>query len=228
MGEKSKYRLLSLATALSIILTGLGGASLISAAETESYGGGSGTELDPYIISSAEHMAQLDADTFAGNTDGKYYKLTADLTVDNISIGQNRGANDLFVSGTQTLPDAKPFEGTFDGNHHKITYTYNVNYALGGLFTGLKKATVKNLTVMGKAEAPNVIFGSIAAIAQNSVIDNCVSEVEITRARQWTGGIVAIMDGTTITNTENRGNITTDIHASAIASANIQTYLSNR
>lgn len=227
MGKKSKYRLLSLATALSIILTGLGGASLISAAETESYGGGSGTELDPYIISSAEHMAQLDADTVAGNTDGKYYKLTADLTVDNVSIGQNRGANDLFVSGTQTLPDAKPFEGTFDGNHHKIDYTYNVNYALGGLFTGLKKATVKNLTVTGKAEAPNVIFGSIAAIAQNSVIDNCVSEVEITRARQWTGGIVAIMDGTTITNTENRGNITTDIHASAIASDKIQTYLSN-
>ena len=227
MGKKSKYRLLSLATALSIILTGLGGASLISAAETESYGGGSGTEEDPYIISSAEHMAQLDADTVAGNTDGKYYKLTADLTVDNISIGQNRGADDLFVSGTQTLPDAKPFEGTFDGNHHKIDYTYNVNYALGGLFTGLKKATVKNLTVMGKAEAPNVIFGSIAAIAQNSVIDNCVSEVEITRARQWTGGIVAIMDGTTITNTENRGNITTDIHTSAIASDKIQTYLSN-
>ena len=70
MGKKSKCRLLSLATALSIILTGLGGASLISAAETESYGGGSGTELDPYIISSAEHMAQLDADTVAGNTDG--------------------------------------------------------------------------------------------------------------------------------------------------------------
>ena len=92
MGEKSKYRLLSLATALSIILTGLGGASLISAAETESYGGGSGTELDPYIISSAEHMAQLDADTVAGNTDGKYYKLTADITIENLTVGQNKSS----------------------------------------------------------------------------------------------------------------------------------------
>lgn len=195
--------------------------------KTKLFSGGKGVEGDPYIISSVDDLKELDADTVVGNTLGNYYKLTADLTVDNISIGQNRGANDLYVSGTQTLPDAKPFEGTFDGNHHKITYTYNVNYALGGLFTGLKKATVKNLTVMGKAVAPNVIFGSIAAIAQNSVIDNCVSEVEITGARQWTGGIVAIMDGTTITNTENRGNITTDINASAIASANIQTYLSN-
>ena len=191
------------------------------------FGGGSGTESKPYLISSVADFEKLDADTVAGKTDGNYYKLTADLTVDNISIGQNRGANDLYVSGTQTLPDAKPFEGTFDGNHHKITYTYNVNYALGGLFTGLKKATVKNLTVKGNAEAPNVIFGSIAAIAQNSVIENCVSEVVITDARQWTGGIVAIMDGTTITDTENRGNITTDINASAIDSAKIQTYLSN-
>lgn len=210
MGKKSKYRLLSLATALSIILTGLGGASLISAAETESYGGGSGTELDPYIISSAEHMAQLDADTVAGNTDGKYYKLTADITIENLTVGQNKSSTVSSLCSESTyVTDIKPFKGVFDGNNHTVTYTYNQCYAYGGLFSGLEGAVVKNLTVKGTADGANVIFGSVAAVMIDSTIDNCISEVKITNAKKTTGGIAGIMQNSVISNTENRGNITT-------------------
>lgn len=213
MGEKSKYRLLSLATALSIILTGLGGASLISAAETESYGSGSGTELDPYIISSAEHMAQLDADTVAGNTDGKYYKLTADITLSgDFTIGQNRESKTSIASASGAnsfVTDVKPFEGVFDGNFHTVTYTYSDCYAYGGLFSYLEGADVKNLVVKGTSTGANLIFGSVAAVINNSVIDNCISEVEITDARKYTAGIAAIVQDSRITNTENRGCVVT-------------------
>lgn len=211
MGEKSKYRLLSLATALSIILTGLGGASLISAAETESYGGGSGTELDPYIISSAEHMAQLDADTVAGNTDGKYYKLTADITLSgDFTIGQNRSVKSE-IGGTQAddkfISDVKAFQGTFDGNQHTVTYTYENGYAYGGLFSFLDGAEVKNLTVEGTADNTNIIFGSIAAVMNDSKIYNCISNVNISNAEVCTGGIVAVMNNSSVINTENNGSV---------------------
>ena len=209
MGKKSKYRLLSLATALSIILTGLGGASVISAAETESYGG-SGTESDPYLISSAEDMAQLDADTVAGNTDGKYYKLTADITIENLTVGQNKSSTVSSLCSESTyVTDIKPFKGVFDGNNHTVTYTYNQCYAYGGLFSGLEGAVVKNLTVKGTADGANVIFGSVAAVMIDSTIDNCISEVKITNAKKTTGGIAGIMQNSVISNTENRGNITT-------------------
>lgn len=182
------------------------------------YGGGSGTEEDPYIISNAEHLAQLDADTVAVNTAGKYYKLTADIEVTNLTIGQNVAAEALSTAGNgEKVPHAVPFEGTFDGNFHTITYTYNILYGLGGLFSFIDNATVKNLTVAGTAENPSVIFGSVAAIARNSVIENCISKVNVSGGKQMTAGVVAFLEDSTLRNVENHGNIVTAASLSGLS-----------
>ena len=45
------------------------------------YGGGSGTKSNPYLISTPQHLNQLqiDVNTKILNTKGKYYKLTNDI-----------------------------------------------------------------------------------------------------------------------------------------------------
>ena len=212
MSKKVFSRFLSVLLSVSVLVTAIyTGISVF--ADTQEFSGGSGTEIDPYLISSAEHMAQLDADTVAGNTDGKYYKLTADITLTgDFTIGQNRESKTSIASASGAnsfVTDVKPFEGVFDGNFHTVTYTYSDCYAYGGLFSYLEGAEVKNLVVKGTSTGANLIFGSVAAVINNSVIDNCISEVEITDARKYTAGIAAIVQDSRITNTENRGCVVT-------------------
>ena len=151
MSKKLNSRILAIALSVCILATALY-SNIIVFADTQSYSGGSGTNTDPFLIASNEDLAKLDADTVAGKTQGKFYKLTADLTVENLSIGQNRSESDFKAASKggslaivdEYLPNAKPFEGIFDGNYHTITYTYNAKHVLGGMFSGLKNATVKN------------------------------------------------------------------------------------
>ena len=83
---------------------------------------GSGTEADPYQISST-----ADWNTPADNVNngsqtysGKYFILMADITVtETISSG-----TPAKMVGTS---DSKSFQGTFDGNGHTITLNYNDN-----------------------------------------------------------------------------------------------------
>lgn len=210
MSKKVFSRFFSVLLSVSVLVTAIyTGISVF--ADTQEYSGGSGTEGDPYLISSAEDIAQLDADTVAGKTVGKHYKLTQDITVNNATIGQNRSAEPLKTGGsgdaTEYVPDAVPFEGTFDGNYHTVTYRYDIPYAFGGFFSIIKNATVKNLTVDGVAENPSIIFGSIAAVAMDSTIENCVSKVVVSGGRQFTAGVVAMLQNSTLRLVENRGNV---------------------
>ena len=210
MSKKVSSRFLSVLLSVSVLITAINtGISVL--ANTQEYSGGSGTVSDPYLISSAEDMAQLDADTVAGKTDDKYYKLTADITLTgDFTIGQNRNVKSE-ISGTQAadkfISDVKAFQGTFDGNQHTVTYTYKNGYAYGGLFSFLDGAVVENLTVEGTADDTNIIFGSVAAVMNDSQIYNCISNVNISNAEVCTGGIVAVMNNSSVVNTENNGSV---------------------
>ena len=74
------------------------------------FSGGTGTEADPYLISSADDWNTL-SDNVSNGTHytGKYFKLTADMHV---------------TTRVSTKDDS--FEGTFDGDGH----TLDVNYTL--------------------------------------------------------------------------------------------------
>ena len=210
MRKKAISKILAVVLSISVLATALY-SSIVVFANTSDYSGGSGSATEPYLISSVEDLAQLDADTVAGKTAGKHYKLTQDITVTNATIGQNRSADPLKTGGsgdaTEYVPAAVPFEGTFDGNYHTVTYRYDIPYAFGGLFSIIKNATVKNLTVDGVAENPSIIFGSIAAVAMNSTIENCVSKVNVSGGRQFTAGVVAMLQDSTLRLVENRGNV---------------------
>lgn len=116
------------------------------------FAGGSGTEDDPYQISTPEELALLASDINSARSDrhysGAYFKLTADLDLSAyrwIPIGNGQGYSSF-----------QSFQGIFDGDGHTITGLY-VNETEGcrvaGLFGHLNgghyNAEIKNLTVSG-------------------------------------------------------------------------------
>lgn len=134
---------------------------------------GSGTEEDPYLITSASDWNRMGTMVSQGVT-GKYYLLTADITVNN-ALG---------------LTDDRRFKGTFDGGGHRITAYLNgpENVAL---FEFLDGATVKNLIVDGSFYG----YAGVAAIAAQafggSTITNCLVKASI----NWEEGYADTQSG---------------------------------
>lgn len=96
----------------------------------------SGSEDDPYLISTVQDMIDFADKINRGNNADKYYKLTADIDL---------GGMDWTPVGMLV----KPFRGIFDGNGKKIT---GLNVTDSGDFLGLfgyNLGTIKNLTVSG-------------------------------------------------------------------------------
>ncbi|HSV27387.1 MAG TPA: GLUG motif-containing protein, partial [Sedimentisphaerales bacterium] len=138
------------------------------------YGGGTGTEADPYIISTDAHLQELSANS--GDW-GQCFKLTADITAA------------LYTPVTL-------FTGQFDGNHHTISdFSYTSETAhYRGFFCRVEGhgAVVKNLTLI----APNVnvptrqYVGAIAGRLRYGVISGCSVIGGSVRGHSITGGIV--------------------------------------
>ena len=96
----------------------------------------SGSEDDPYLISTVQDMVDFADKINRGNNTDKYYKLTADIDL---------GGMDWTPVGMLV----KPFRGIFDGNGKKIA---GLNVTDSGDFLGLfgyNLGTIKNLTVSG-------------------------------------------------------------------------------
>lgn len=150
---------------------------------------GTGTEADPYLITTTE-----DWNLFAKSVEGgidyskKYVKLT-----DNITISTMVGVCD--ESGV------RPFSGTFDGDNH--TLTANITSTATGddknnqgvaPFHLIKQATIKNLTVAGNIiSASKYAAGLVGWVDGNysrSYIKDCIVKATITTSADYAGGFV--------------------------------------
>ena len=142
---------------------------------------GSGTESDPYLITSAEDLALL-AELVNENQlifKSLYYKLTTNIDMSDYG--------ELFNDGEGWIPIGNldnPFEGYFDGDNKTVSglYTNNQNNLYVGLFGYLKGATVKNLGMIDVNinNAPSILaisfVGTIAGYNDGlSNITNCYS-----------------------------------------------------
>ncbi len=123
---------------------------------------GSGSETDPYLISTPEEFAYI---IYNGGTAGAYYKLTADIYLNKLDkvdwtngqlldegypvnewfAGVTTGGNSYY-NGINNIT----FSGIIDGDGHAV---YGLYYAPGqpgtcvGLIPAVKKATIKNLAL---------------------------------------------------------------------------------
>lgn len=111
------------------------------------------------------------------------------------------------------------FEGTFDGNGHKISNLYVDRAGRAGLFASVYGASIKNLTVEGTVvgssyTGPDItgVGGIVGYSFSQIVIENCVSNVNVSSSCKNTGGICGNVNGgdSVIRNCINIGNIESD------------------
>ncbi len=172
---------------------------------------GSGTESDPYLISSNIQLRDLADDVNNGEKySGKYFLLTTD-----IDLGSK--ANPWVAIGSQYENKFTYFNGIFDGGNHTISGIYiNTNSDRNqGFFSRAKDgATIKNLTVEGEITAPNAgNIGGITAFSSESTIANCHNRVKLNGGTGTNvGGIVGQINKSTIINCSNTVNIESEGH----------------
>lgn len=124
---------------------------------------GSGTETDPYQISTAEGLKWFRDKVNSGEY-GLCAVLTADITLDSSE------------AWTPIVPDnTHYYTGTFDGKGHTISgLNVTGEFMYAGLFGTVKDGTIKSLTVAGKVSPSNsqCIVGGIVG-SNSGTISNC-------------------------------------------------------
>lgn len=157
------------------------------AAEAPSFGGGTGTQEDPWLITSREDLTALaefvnsgDAKEFdaedagVGNYYGYYFKQTRDIDLAGDEwepIGYS-GGEDIY------------FAGNYDGDGHRITNAVSTGktdpkgYATAGIFGwvafgSVENLHVKNVNFMANGQNNYSYVGGIASVCYGASIKNC-------------------------------------------------------
>lgn len=110
------------------------------------------------------------------------------------------------------------FEGTFDGNGHKISNLYVERADKAGLFASVYGASIKNLTVEGtvvgsSSNGTDTGVGGIVGYSFSQIlIENCVSNVNVSSSCKNTGGICGFVNDvdSVIRNCVNIGEVKSD------------------
>jgi len=150
------------------------------------YGGGSGTENDPYLIRTAEQMNAIGA---SQNDWNKHFQLRADIDLSEYT-------DDAYnIIGTG--PSNESFTGVFDGNDHKI-----FNFSLRSMrqqYTGLfghVGGQVKNLGLIN----PDVFsqgsyVGTLVGYLGFGTITSCYTKDAHVSGNDYIGGLIGYCKG---------------------------------
>jgi len=123
------------------------------------YGGGSGTIGDPYVIASGSHLNTLQ-DTSGDWSCNFVQTEPIDLT------------GTTWSSGIGTGSGASAFSGTYDGGNHEISgLVVDVAGGNAGLF-GYVTGTVQRVSFSGSVEGTGNNIGGIVGIAQGGTVES--------------------------------------------------------
>ncbi|MHC4537618.1 MAG: GLUG motif-containing protein, partial [Planctomycetota bacterium] len=184
------------------------------------YGGGSGTEEDPYQIWDANHMQAIGADA---NDWDRHFKLVADI---DLSAYTGTEFNIIGHYEGYGHPSNKPFTGVFDGNGHSISnFTYNsaaINYI--GLFAYVDgpNAEIKDLTLIEPTVNANDRVGSLVGyLLVKGTISNCGVEGGSVWGDFLVGGLVGFNYDGCISNCYSTANVNGNDLTGGLAGANV-------
>ena len=169
------------------------------------YGGGSGSETDPYMIYTAEQLYMIGL--IACDWD-KNFKLMADIDVSGFDGKEGRLAfNAIGPAWVESLAPpylsfgGTPFTGVFNGNGHRISHlTLMVDGRCGGLFGGLaSEAVVRNLGVVdvnitGSGDG----VGAMVGFSDNGNVTHCYSTGTVS-GNEYVGGLMGFNYGGDLT-----------------------------
>ena len=177
---------------------------------------------DKISITTVAELLQFANAVDNGEYDGKtdaVVSLDADLDLTGVAwkpIGSGFAADGTLLHH---------FRGKFYGNGHTISnLDFSENYGKTeypsfGFFSEVYGAEISGLTIQGKLDVSNsgyVYFGTVAGVAADSKISDCVSDVSFTDTTEYINGTVALCGyaiNSTIEYCQNKGNfsITKDV-----------------
>ena len=209
---KTKKKMMSLLLAVCMVLTLMPATAL--AEETES------ARSSKTVITTVQGLQLFAEAVNRGDYDDKtdaVVSLDADLDLKGVAwkpIG-----SDFDDKGLQHY-----FSGKFYGNGHTISnLDFSENYGKTeypsfGFFSEVYGAEISGLTIQGKLDVSNsgyVFFGTVAGVAEDSKISDCVSDVSFTDTNIYVNGPAALCGyaiNSTIEHCQNKGNfsVTTD------------------
>lgn len=178
---------------------------------------GSGTETDPYQISTAAGLKWFRDVVNGANSQtqnrGACAVLTADIVLDSNEAWTSIGY--VYIPKYGDLYFGSPYMGTFDGQGHIIKGLYvdikanNVYMAPTGLFGHAKDATIKNLTVTGRVLGNRDDSGGIAGTFEGGSIENCGNQCDVISEYDlgYIGGIAGYIDSASVSGCYNTGKI---------------------
>ncbi len=163
---------------------------------------GTGTQADPYLITNAKQLAGLAHRVNSGNNySGKYFKLTADILLNDTTNWQNwknqAPANSWTPIGDYNKTTPTGFSGNFDGDGHYIAGLYIKNYDNGqtgsSRYVGLfgKMNNCSNLHIIASyAESDMGMIGLLAGQVVGTV-NNCSAKGKVVATNQasYIGGM---------------------------------------
>lgn len=187
---------------------------------------GEGTAENPYLIESAADMMQIADNISVSNTGkGEFFLMTTDIDFGGSATSpvQLPSIGKAAIANITTI--AYGFDGTFDGNGHKISGIYHTNNSndANGKFNALfasigTDGVVKNIIFTKDNTITSYNYTAAIASVSKGTIDNCENNADITTASTFAAGICAqIAMGTgTITNCTNTGDIKAQTYACGI------------
>lgn len=195
------------------------------------YGGGTGTQSDPYQISTAQHLANLAYMVNDGKEyKGKYFVMTNDITLnENVIASDGKNTQHNYDQYKIWKPIGRcgyfsddVFHGTFDGRGHTVKGMVIYNNKKGDIFNGLfgivEEAVVKNIHmedcyIQCDDENPKQLlngfatYGFVCGIARNSTFTNCTVSGSFMKFNAIVyaniGGIVGQVKGGSVTRISN-------------------------
>lgn len=195
------------------------------------YGGGTGTQSDPYQISTAQHLANLAYMVNDGKEyKGKYFVMTNDITLnENVIASDGKNTQHNYDQYKIWKPIGRcgyfsddVFHGTFDGSGHTVKGMVIYNNKKGDIFNGLfgtvEEAVVKNIHmedcyIQCDDENPKQLlngfatYGFVCGIARNSTFTNCTVSGSFMKFNAIVyaniGGIVGQVKGGSVTRISN-------------------------
>jgi len=187
-----------------------------SFSDAQTFGGGSGTEGSPYIISTLDHLVELRDAINANNNNyaGKYFKQTADIDMNVAPHNEGSGWDPIGNNNTGNINSW--FTGIYDGDGHAINGLYINRSATDrvGLFGHANEAEFKNIAVLDhNISGRNSVGGLVGSISgdiyytRGGTITNCSATGNLI-GNQSVGGLVGSSFKLTVIDCHTTGNVT--------------------
>ena len=190
---------------------------------------GSGTQNDPYVISTPAQLGFFRDSVNSGNDyDGKFIMLSQSIKICEFDV-EDPDENTVLWAGIGT--DANPFRGTFNGNGNAVCGLYgdglfgvisgniqnviiaNSYVTSGGAVVG---SAVKNYDlaehypfIYGCCVTDSTVngIGGVIGYAGGYKVENCINSATVKGNSEWVGGVVGEFALGTMKNCYNVGSI---------------------